>query len=332
MIGLGFGGAVHVPGWQRVSGVEVVGVAGRRRDAAIQAASRLGVPHGVEGIDELLALDIDIVSLALPPSINEAVVHSLLDRDIPFLCEKPIALSAATAEDIGMIAAQRRLPTAVDFEFLELDTFRALQEGLADSVLGTVRDIEIVWLSQSWALGRGEPSWKLRRSQGGGVLAMLGSHLLFMIESMFGCFELISAEGSNHAAKTVVGHDAALDSINFEGRTESGVRISARISNSVINNRTHRWTIIGDDGTAVIENQTDDPVQGFKLIVNSASGHTVVEEPQVAKGDGRLHPFIRLAGRYVAAARTGLAFQPSTREGARVEQLMETIEAACSRE
>lgn len=327
--GLGFGAAVHVPGWQSIADAQVAAVAGTDRQVALGAASNLGIGRGVQGVEELLSLDLDVVSIALPPSINEMVLPRIIDHGIPFLCEKPIAVTHAKAQEIADNAASKNLVTAVDFEFLELETFQALHECVQTSTIGEILSVEVVWSNRSRAHGRREPSWKLRRAEGGGVLAMLGSHVFYMLESMFGLAQHISAKGSDLSARAIVGDDAALDSVELKGTTDSGSSFLVQLSNSSPDPPIHRWVINGTSGTAMVENQHQDPVHGFRFTMNSGTGRRTLDEPSVGGSDSRVAPFARLARRYASAVREGESFTPGARAAERVQLLIEIVDGVC---
>src|SRR4051812_17754760 len=95
--GLGFGAAIHVPGFRRLPDVEVAGICGRDLARTTKIAESLGVANAFTSIEQLLDSGIDAVSLALPPAHNTRGAALAIERGIPVLCEKPLAIDPTTA-------------------------------------------------------------------------------------------------------------------------------------------------------------------------------------------------------------------------------------------
>ena len=123
--GLGFGAAVHVPALQQIPGVEVVGLSGTDLERTQREAEQRGVAAACVGINELIDLDVDALTLALPPDVNEEAAAVALAAGIPVFSEKPLAASSPGAESLAIAAGTTT--TGIDFEFAELETFRALK-------------------------------------------------------------------------------------------------------------------------------------------------------------------------------------------------------------
>ena len=68
VIGVGFGAAVQVPGFQS-EGWEVVALCSRRKERVEEAAAKLGIPNTTTDWRELIARsDLDAVSIVHAPS------------------------------------------------------------------------------------------------------------------------------------------------------------------------------------------------------------------------------------------------------------------------
>lgn len=321
--GLGFGAAIHVPGLRLVPGVEVVALAGSSRAHAATQAERLRVPIACGGIDELLRQDLDAVTLALPPNLMEDAASRALDRGLAVLCEKPLADSAAAAARLTHQSIGRT--AAVGFQFPELTTFRALKQTLDSGRLGALRRVSIVWSVESRAHRERQWSWKLDAGRGGGVLTVLGSHLLHLIDWLVGPCSLHGTTLDNAASALVApaGARAAEDSAMLVLIGRDGVRVTVMLSNARPGTSRHRWDVIGERGRAALENLSVDYMAGFVLTVD---GETVAVEPP-ADGDGRLPAFCSLATRFVEAARRGQPVMPDFATGARVQSLIEAARA-----
>src|SRR5690348_1409719 len=105
IIGLGFGGETALKGYKQLSNVEVVALAGLEEDKLALLGKTYNVPHLYRHYEELLARnDIDAVSIAVPNYLHAPIATAALERGLHVLCEKPLARTAAEAEEIVQAA------------------------------------------------------------------------------------------------------------------------------------------------------------------------------------------------------------------------------------
>jgi predicted dehydrogenase len=98
-----------IPALQRGSHGQVLAIASRSPDKAAEAAKRLGIPRAYGSYEALLAdADIDAVYNPLPNHLHVPWSIRALQAGKHVLCEKPIALSTAEAEEL--VAEGRRQP------------------------------------------------------------------------------------------------------------------------------------------------------------------------------------------------------------------------------
>jgi predicted dehydrogenase len=328
--GLGFGRDVQLPAFQSIPGVTVAGLLGSNRDRAAKVSQETGLPVLVDP-ERWLDIGFDAVSVALPPIETENVCKSAIARGVAVLVEKPLGRDGAAAHALAESAAGR--PNAVDFEFAELQTFRDLRSILDEKLIGDVRHVAITWLVESWAHRRGIPSWKLDATRCGGVLNLFATHLFFMLEALLPKVDSLSAHLDCRAASRVVGTTAppAEDLAHVTMKHSGGALSSIVCSNSSPGAFMHRWVVVCDRGTAVLDNPTKDDVTGFTLTIWGGDGSVIrhSKEPK-AVGDGRIPLFRRIAERFVASVRTGEACRPDFSAAARVADLVDAARLAAS--
>lgn len=327
--GLGFGASVHVPALRGLPGVEVVAIAGAARDRTAAVAAQLGVPRACAGIDELLALEPDAVTLALPPDVAERAARKVLESGIAVYCEKPLGVSADSAR--ALVAAAAGRPTAVGFEFRELASFAVLRRLVGDGTLGDPLQVGIRWFHRSWRLRERAWSWQLDEARGGGLLPLYLSHTFDLVEWVFGPVEAVEAEldAASTAGLAPPGAVPAADTGTILLHLASGlpVRIDASLAAAVP--RAHRWEVALEGGEVVVANEIDDWVSGFTLVARAADGTVVTRaaEPPFP-GDGRIPAVRSLAARFAAAVRSGGAVRPDLADGARAQVLIDAARAA----
>jgi len=179
IVGSGFGGAVHAPAYALHPRFEVVAIASPR--SAERVASERKIPHAFRSVEEMLAgAELDVVSVASPPFDHHRSVLAALAAGKHVLCEKPMALTVAQAEE--MLAASRRAGTAAALAF----EFR--YELIDNRHVGALREIEVARLSRELLernTNRG-PSWWFSRERGGGIANAVMPHFFDLATHLAG--------------------------------------------------------------------------------------------------------------------------------------------------
>ena len=330
--GLGFGLNVHLPGFLGLPGVEVSGLLGCHPLHAEEVAARIGLPVSTD-LETWLDASFDAVSLALPPHELERVANAAIDRGVPILAEKPLGCDVRVARSLAARVAAR--PNAVDFEFAELLTFAGLREAIHSDMIGRVRHVTIVWLMESRAHRSGSWSWKTDAARHGGALTLLGTHVFHLLEWLLDPVERLSARLDSQATRRIVPSSEAVpadDLAHVLVEHHGGTVSSIVIGNANPGVAIHRWTVVGERGTAILDNPTYG-LTDFTLRVFGVDGQAIqqMSEPPT-KGDGRIPAFRRLASRFVDAVRSGGQCHPDFAAGARVATLVDATHRAAKAE
>jgi predicted dehydrogenase len=324
--GLKFGAAVHLPALLSLPDVEVTVIAGRRVDAARIVAERFGVATVADSWESLLENDLDAVTFALPPLENERACEVALGKGIAVLSEKPLAGSAEAARRLQSLAGD--VPNAIDFQFAELEAFQKLYALLSSKQLGETRHVQITWLTESYAQRNRVWSWKTDRQRAGGVTAVFGSHLFYLLEWLLGEIKELRSRASCSATALFApdGCEPADDTVDLWATHASGVTSSATYGNAAPSGPGHRWECICERGTITLENKTADYMAGFELIVKTETGRQIDRWESITPGeDGRLAPFRALALRFSEAVRARARMHPDFSAGVRVQELMAKV-------
>jgi predicted dehydrogenase len=178
IVGSSFGGAVHAPAFAAHPAFTVVALASPANAARVAAERK--IPHAFASLAAMLdGCELDVVSIASPPFDHHPAVLAALARGKHVLCEKPMALNAAEAEE--MVAAAKRAGTAcgIAHEFRFVPARIALKELVENRHLGALRSIESTILVPMLRAQSQRPrSWWFARAKGGGPLGALGSHMI----------------------------------------------------------------------------------------------------------------------------------------------------------
>jgi predicted dehydrogenase len=329
--GLGFGLDVHLPAFRGIPGVEVVSLLGRDQVRAAAVAAKSGLPV-VTDLASWLKAPFDAVSLALPPPEIEAVAVAAIDRGLPILAEKLLGPDTGAAQRLAARAGGR--PCAVDFELAELESFAALNEAIHAGTIGTVRHAAVQWLTQSRAHRDDGWSWKTDAARGGGALTLFGTHVFYLLERLMAPVTRLSARLDSRASARLRPSPEAKpadDLANIIVEHRDGAATSIVIGNANPGAAIHRWTIVGDRGTAILADMT--PTGGFRhrLEIVDPDGRAIRQVADAeAEGDSRIAPFRRLAARFVEAVRSGGQCRPSFADGLRVAHLVDATRRAAA--
>lgn len=328
--GLGYGAAVHYPAFRAMPDVEVVAIAGRNPERVASVAGQLGV-SGCCSVEELLSHRLDIVTLALPPDQVDKAATLALNAGVSVLCEKPLGVGGSAAAALANAAAGKT--TAVDFIFGELSVFQALKKIVDEKRYGKVKHVSLSWLTESWANRNRVWSWKTDATQGGGVISILGSHVFYLAEWLFGPIQSLSGKVGRPLAQAFAPSDAvaAEDLLLCQFHYPSGIMLDAVIGNAIAGVTLHRWVVVLEDATIEVINETADYVAGFKLRVYQNGALTEEVGEGVSTEDGRLGAFSKLAQRFVDAVRTEKAVYPDFAVGARVQHIDHAIRESIQR-
>lgn len=107
VIGCGYWGPNLVRNIVEAPGMEAVGVADLNPQRLAAIAARFPNVQTVGAYQDLLALGVEAVIIATPPSTHHTIARSCLLQNVHVLVEKPLALSAPHAEELIQLAAER---------------------------------------------------------------------------------------------------------------------------------------------------------------------------------------------------------------------------------
>lgn len=134
----------------------------------------------VSSLEEVDDRFVDLAIVASPPGFHAAQTAWMLERETAVLCEKPMAMSYAEAEQMVRLADAKNTLLAVGLFRRFFPSNDAIRRMIAEAPLGRVVHVEVSeggrfnWPARS-------TSFFDRRQSGGGVLADLGVHSLDLL-------------------------------------------------------------------------------------------------------------------------------------------------------
>lgn len=187
IVGVGFMGTVHTRAVRRAGGV-VVGAVGSTPASSRAAAETVGAERVTETVDELLAADdVDVVHVCTPNATHAALVRAVLAAGKHVVCEKPLAVNPAQAEELVQLAEDAGVTATVPFVYRFYPTVREARARVADGSAGDVRLLHGSYL-QDWLAAPGDDNWRVDSAAGGPsrAFADIGVHWCDLVEFVSG--------------------------------------------------------------------------------------------------------------------------------------------------
>ena len=227
LLGTGFGGLVHAPGFASDPAYRLVGVASGHMDRAKQAAQAHGIPYATDDWKKMLEeVDADLVAVVTPVDLHYPMARAALEKRRHVLLEKPFALNVAQAKELAALAKSQGVVAIVNHEFRHQPGRAALTQWIADGRLGRVEHLVMRTRLPGWARSpERRLTWLTEKERGGGFLGALGSHdvdqiLLWggPIRRVFGRLRLLapSAPGVSAAHRAITAEDCYTLLLEFE--------------------------------------------------------------------------------------------------------------------
>ena len=179
--------------------------------------------------------DVDLVDVVTPTALHCDVVSAAAEARKAVVCEKPLAVDGVQALRAFDAVSKAQVPSAMIFNYRFVPAVRLAHDLLHEGRLGDVRHFSVRFL-QDWLLDPARPmSWRLRRTEGGGVLLDLGVHLVDLVHHLIGQIEAVAGssrgfvshrEDPSGVVHSVDVEDAASALVEVEGGVTGTLQVS----------------------------------------------------------------------------------------------------------
>ena len=186
--GVGFIGPAHLEALRRIPNIEVVSIQNRGLEKVKEKALALGIERYYDNYKEFITKDeLDCVHICTPNALHYDMVKKAFAQGIHVVCEKPLAITVEEAEELLIIANEKRLVHAVHFNIRYYPMVRQMKMMREKGELGTVYSIIGAYL-QDWLFYETDYNWRLESAQSGAsrAVADIGSHLIDLLEYISG--------------------------------------------------------------------------------------------------------------------------------------------------
>ena len=356
LIGTGFMGKTHLfsvrnlPFFYRSADMgftaEVAVVCGSSLEKGQAFAREFGISRAVATPDEILSdPTIDVVDICTPNPLHFAVAKAAILGGKAVLCEKPLTVTAAEADELARLAAERGAICGTVFNNRFLAPVMRARQLMDEGRLGRILSFDFTYKHNSCIDPDRRVGWKQTAEAGGGTWYDLGPHVLDLCHYL--CGDLVSVLGKSQIAyPTHRKADGSIWQTNADeafyliGRTAEGAMGTVTVSKLVQGaNDELSFSIHGEKGSlsfslmdpnylnyydATAAGSPMGGVRGYTRIEcvgrypSPASGFPAIKAPQ-----GWLRGHIGCMQSFLSAVADGTPCSPSFADGAYVQRLLE---------
>jgi predicted dehydrogenase len=174
-LGVGWIGRHRMEAMLETGAIEAGAIAEPSDAAAAEAAKLAPDAERVEGLDGLLALDLDGVVIATPSALHAEQSIAALKRGAAVFCQKPLGRTADEARAVVDAARTADRLLAVDLSYRFTQGMERIRELVRSGELGRVHAADLVFHN---AYGPDKAWFYDRALSGGGCVMDLGVHLV----------------------------------------------------------------------------------------------------------------------------------------------------------
>jgi len=232
LIGCGAFGLFCLEVFRKLDGVRIAAVAAVRRDAADELANRFGVPAFYTYQELIACEEVECVHIATPPSTHYELLLAAVRAGKHALVEKPLAMTAAQADEMFAAVSRAGTIAAVNFVLRYNAVTDAVKAVLDSGALGRALSARLTNCAADSNLPPEHWFWNKKIS--GGIFIEHGVHFFDFYRHLLGDGEVLSAhaetrEGTGqedrvtclvrHETGTLVSHYHAFDQVGPMDRT-----------------------------------------------------------------------------------------------------------------
>jgi predicted dehydrogenase len=129
--------------------------------------------------------DLDCVIVSTPTVTHGGIVRYALERDINVFVEKPFCLTLAEGKELAQLANRRGLVNQVGYHNRFIGAFREVKRLVELGAIGEIYHFQAEAYGPV-VMHPPKASWRYQRSEGGGCLYDYASHIINLVNYLFG--------------------------------------------------------------------------------------------------------------------------------------------------
>ena len=340
--------AMYLPALAHHPHGRITALCGRDLERARTVAATWGVDEVYGDAEEMFA-HVDAVIVASSNATHHRFALAALEHGLPVLCEKPLGLDGAEADELAAAATRAGVATMTPFTYRFMPVFAEMHHRIQSGYVGTPSHMAARYYT-GYAR-EGEYSWRFDRAEAGsGVLGDLGSHWIDLALYLLGPISHIGAVTANtvprgprpDGAPYEQCEDVAMMTVRFASGAIGQLIVSAVAWEATPFGQTHHVEVHGSGGTLYAYNDWDtvQEVRGL-LIGEPGPARPLDRTPHIWNGlrTGTVHDTYRDVFRtteamtrgWLTAVATGTACEPDIAHGALVQRITDAAVASAAR-
>ncbi len=326
IVGSGFGLYGQLPAFNSLKECKVVAICGKKTPRLLGYCNSVGLKNIYTDWREMLKKEeLDAVAIAVVPVVQYQIASAAIKKGLHVFAEKPLAVNLVQAKKLYSLAKQKKVKTAVDFIFPEIEEWQKVKQLLDSRAYGKLKDISASWDFLSYDIRNKLASWKTDSKKGGGAAAFYFSHILYYLEFFAGPISKIESR-LTFSKESKNGGETGVDAqLRFKNKVLGSAHLSCN------NTKINKHEIIFTCEKASIVLEADGGVtKGFKIRVVTKRGEKFVKvklNKETKKQDERVTEVRKIAKRFLAGIKGKKQIIPSFKEGVRVQELVEKIKS-----
>lgn len=186
VIGLDYGGQIHVPAYKEDAKYELVAICSRTLERAEAFAREHNLPRWYADPRQLINSDLDLVSIATLPPTHAGLVAAALARKRHVVCEVAFMPNTADARIVTEMVQATGTVGAAAFVWRYKPHFRLVSDLLTQGIIGRPTLVCFDYFSNFLTEPNDANRWMWDADNGGGVLAGDIAHTLDLVLRWFG--------------------------------------------------------------------------------------------------------------------------------------------------
>jgi len=203
VIGFGFIGKVHTYGYTNIPlfydpapvATKLVGVATSRKETAEKARVQGGFDFGTNDWSELIDRDdIQIINICSPNSQHTDQIVAAMKAGKHIYCDKPLVVGSDAIKQVEAAMPDYHATFQMTLQYRFYPPTLLAKKMIDEGVLGDILSFRAIYLHSGSVDATKKMGWKQLKSEGGGVLQDLGSHILDLIDHLIGPISEVLAQ------------------------------------------------------------------------------------------------------------------------------------------
>lgn len=336
IIGTGFGSVVQYPAFLAHPNFNPTLLIGRHKSKTQKIAQRLDIPkNDIEWETAIKDPEIDLISIATPPSLHKEMTLASFEAGKHVICEKPLALNVEEAQEMVDAAEDSGLVAMIDLEFRYIPSKQYFMELIKSGYLGDIYQFDVTVRTPSRLNPRQRGyNWWSDKNQGGGILSALGSHYIDYLYQVFDDIKGVSGHTSIHIKKRLnkltgkMGKVTADDAFVCQFDVGDEILCNMKISSTSPFGKGSRIEAYGSEGSLIL--LENDQIIGGKIGEDRELKHIPITDKfqmPTANGEHYLIPaFTGLLIDFANGVTRGSSPHPNFHDGLKIQKCMQAID------